>query len=604
VTTAGPSAGELLPAGHAMLIGMAAGGAPLSTILDAVVELVEAELPDSICTVLLLDADGVLRLAAAPTLPLDLVRAHADGIAPGEMVGSCGSAVHRRRPVLVADILVAEEWVDYADRWADGGVRACWSVPIFGVGGSVLGSFAVYRSKPGLPSGADVQRIAGYAGLVALAVQHDRSLRDHDAGGRRDPVTGLPTGELVPRALEELLNRSDPDRGEVVSCTFVGLGRLGECNRALGYSAGNELLRLAGDRLTAAAAGAFVARPGGGTFAVLAVDGAGTDPLARAHVLLRALAAPYTVAGVGFTADPRIAVVTTHRPKDPERLLAAAADRLAAAKRVEHPTVVAADGIGQEGAGALALENELRVALDEAQLEVHYQPVVQIADGRVTGAEALVRWAHPTRGLLPPDAFLPIVDRARLHHRLTAAVLHTALRDLAGWRRLDPELHVAVNVSARELHEQGLVEMVEQALAAHRLPGSALCIELTEHDAVADVRASSATLRRLAALGVRIGMDDFGTGYSSLTHVRDLVVDHVKIDRSFVRRIGDDGSETALIAAIIGLANGLGLGAVAEGVETPAHRQRLLDLGCTTGQGYLWSRPVEAAAIAGMLSRR
>jgi predicted signal transduction protein with EAL and GGDEF domain len=599
-----PSAGELLPAGHAMLIGMAAGGAPLGTILDAVVELVEAELLDATCTVLLLDADGLLRLAAAPNLPVDLVLAHSEGVEPGDTSRSCGAAVHRRRPVLVADILVAPEWARSAERFADSGVRACWSVPIFGVGGSVLGTLAVYRSKPGLPSGADVQRMAGYAGLVALAVQHDRSLRGRHDDGRRDPVTGLPTGEMVPRALEELLRRSDFERGEVVSCTFVGLGRLGECNRALGYSAGNELLALACDRLTAAAAGAFVARPGGGTFAVLAVDEAGADPLARAHVLLRALAAPYTIAGVGFTAAPRIAVVTTRRAQDPERLLAAAADRLASAKRVEHPTVIAADGVDQGSAGALALENELRVALDEAQLEVHYQPVVQIADGRVTGAEALVRWAHPTRGLLPPDAFLPIVDRARLHHRLTAAVLHTALHDLAGWRQVDPDLHVAVNVSARELHEDGLVEMVERALEAHGLPGSALCIELTEHDAVADVRASSATLRRLAALGVRIGMDDFGTGYSSLTHVRDLVVDHVKIDRSFVRRIGDEGSETALIAAIIGLAAGLGLGAVAEGVETPAHRQRLLDLGCTTGQGFLWSPPVVAAAISRMLVTR
>jgi diguanylate cyclase (GGDEF)-like protein len=601
----GGGGGQLLPAGHAMLLGMAAAGAPLEQTLSAVADLIEEEIPGSMASIMLLDAEGVLRLATAPSLPLPIVQALAGGWQPGPAAGSCGTAVHLGRPVLSADLTTAPEWARWHPQTTEVGIRACWSVPIIGEGERILGAFALYRTDTGLPSGADVQRLAGYASVVAAAVQRDAASRAAAARTSHDALTGLPTADMVPELLAHALKHCRYDERRVVTLALIDVGRIGDCNRALGYTAGNDLIRAAAARLERHAdAETAVARTGGGTFAVIATADDDHDHDGWAEQLLRALAAPFTISGIGFTADPRAALVICRDAADPEDVLATGAERLAWARRSARPVVATADVERAERASdALGLENELRVGLDVGQVIVHYQPVLRLDDGVVLGVEALARWVHPTRGLLGPDVFLPVVERARLQHRLTRIVLDTALADLSRWRRqTGQDLWVAVNVSARELQEEGLATAVSRALAGHDLPGSALTIELTEHDAVADVRATSAVLRHLAGLGVRIGMDDYGTGYSSLTHVRDLVVDHVKIDRSFVARMDVEPSDAAVVAAILGLANGLGLGVVAEGVETAVHRDMLIDLGCDVAQGFLWSQAIPAGEITAMLA--
>jgi predicted signal transduction protein with EAL and GGDEF domain len=241
------------------------------------------------------------------------------------------------------------------------------------------------------------------------------------------------------------------------------------------------------------------------------------------------------------------------------------------------------------------LERDLRAAVTDGEITVSYQPCVDLADGSVKGFEALVRWTHPERGPVPPVAFIPIAESTGLIHELGRYVLRTACRDLARLRFVQPDLTMAVNVSARQLVSAHFVGQVAAALADHGVPGEALVLEITESMLVADVDACSARLAELKALGVRLAIDDFGTGYSALSYLRHFPVDILKIDRWFVEQLPGDGA--ALARSIVRLGESLHLEVVAEGVEDDAQRGELRRLGCGRAQGYLFSeaRPVSAA---------
>jgi len=246
----------------------------------------------------------------------------------------------------------------------------------------------------------------------------------------------------------------------------------------------------------------------------------------------------------------------------------------------------------------------LREALDHGQLELHYQPKVSLDDGTVVGVEALVRWQHPVRGLVPPDEFVPLAERTGLVHRLTAFVLREALDQVSDWWAHGLQVPVAVNVSMRDLQETDLAGLVAAELDAHHLPPTALVLEVTESVLAQDPGRAVATLRELADLGVSSSLDDFGTGYSSLLLLERLPVAEIKIDRSFVRRLDEEGGDPAMVRSIVGFAHGLGLSVVAEGVETSAAWKLLREMGCDVAQGYRVARPMAATPATQWLVER
>jgi len=252
------------------------------------------------------------------------------------------------------------------------------------------------------------------------------------------------------------------------------------------------------------------------------------------------------------------------------------------------------------------LERELRYALERQQFEVHYQPVVRANDGRVCGMEALLRWTHPWLGVVRPDRFIPIAEDSGLIVDVGAWVLDQACGEAARLRSLFPtseQLYVAVNLSARQLRDDRLVDQVAQVLADHDLPPHALCLELTESLLMENVERTAALLTSLRACGVRISIDDFGTGYSSLAYLKQLPVDEVKIDRSFVTDLAAGGADTSLISAVVAIASSFGMSTVAEGVEEPDQAERLIELGCQKAQGYLFSRAVPALELPSVITR-
>jgi Amt family ammonium transporter len=254
--------------------------------------------------------------------------------------------------------------------------------------------------------------------------------------------------------------------------------------------------------------------------------------------------------------------------------------------------------------GRLDLEIELREAIDRGELELHYQPVVSVVTGAITGVEALVRWRHPIRGLVPPGDFIPLAEESGLVLPLGAWVLEEACRQTKAWadghRGVD-NLVVSVNLSPRQFRQPDLVEQVAAVLARTGLDAPRLCVEVTEGVMVDDVESAIRTLQRLKALGVKVAIDDFGTGYSSLSYLKRFPIDYVKIDRAFIRGLGEETVDSEIVRSVIRLAAAIGIGAVAEGVETEDQLDRLRELECPLVQGFLLARPQLPADIEGLL---
>jgi EAL domain-containing protein (putative c-di-GMP-specific phosphodiesterase class I) len=253
----------------------------------------------------------------------------------------------------------------------------------------------------------------------------------------------------------------------------------------------------------------------------------------------------------------------------------------------------------------LNLVSELRRAIDNGELVLHYQPKVDLRTGNTESVEALVRWDHPTRGLVYPDEFIPLAEHTGLIRPLTDTVLDEALRQCAVWRAEGIELAVAVNLSVRTLHDLHLPDRIRHALNRHRLPAGALQLEITESTLMADPQRAIDVVSRLHLLGIQFAIDDFGTGYSSLSYLRRLPVTAIKIDKSFVFGLGRDGDDDAvIIRSTIDLARNLGIKVIAEGVETDLARHRLVEMGCDQAQGFFLCRPVPASELVTWLRQR
>src|SRR4051812_43418622 len=429
----------------------------------------------------------------------------------------------------------------------------------------------------------------------------DRGVQEERIRGlaMHDPLTGLPNR----RTLREVLARELAQAARGWSGPALLLVDLDEFKRVsdpLGHAAGDELLVEVARRLLGCVrAGDVVARLGGDEFAIVAAGAGGTAGLTTmAERLGASLEAPVALRGVEVRAGASVGIAPDSAGvADPDELLARADLALYAAKEAGRSTWRFFRPTMRERArDDAALELDLRRAVERGELVLHYQPIVDAVSLEARSAEALIRWRHPERGLVPPGGFLPTAERNRMIVPLTYWVLDEALSQAAAWRAEGPgPLPVAVNVAIPALEADGLVRHVERRLAAHSLPPEALVVEVTE-GAMADGRQAMATLAALRRLGVRVAIDDFGAGYSSLARLRDLPLDVLKIDRAFLAARGLKGE--AILRAVVELGRSLGLPTVAEGVETAEQLGLLRRVGAGLAQGYLIARPMPAAELA------
>jgi diguanylate cyclase (GGDEF)-like protein/PAS domain S-box-containing protein len=421
-----------------------------------------------------------------------------------------------------------------------------------------------------------------------------------------DALTGLPNRALLgDRALQAMAHAKRG--GRPTALLVVDLDRFKLVNEGYSHAAGDALLRLVAERLRGAVReGDTVARLGADEFGVLATD------LARPDDVLTVVRKIQDSMRSPFLLDRRelhitVSIGASIFPRDGEEFDILLSNADAAMQRVKaegrNGFQFYAQAMTRQATDRLELESELRLALERGDLELHYQPQVVFANGRIIGAEALMRWQHQGRGWISPLQFVPIAEESDLIYPLGEFALVQSCRQVKNWDDAGYRpLRIAVNVSARQFRDPGFVETVERALRAAELDPGRLDLELTEGILVEKREEAVAILKRLKALGVQIAVDDFGTGYSSLSYLSRLPIDCLKIDRSFVNRVNEHGHDAAIAQAVISLAHSLGLRVVAEGVETAEQMGFLSAHGCDEGQGYLYSPAVRADAMANLLA--
>ena len=572
--------------------------APTQDILDAIVAGAAELLGDPVAVIRVHDDEdpGLVRTLSATGLPdpsMDAVRLGPmyDGIGARAMAsgGLIVTGDEPGGPALAATLVAL-------------GLRAGMAAPVHREG-KVVGSITVACPRAGRHYSSNEQEallaLAEHASLAlndasALQAMHE-AFADAVHQASHDPLTGLPNRALALDRIGHALARGRRSSASV-GILFVDLDRFKAINDSFGHVAGDEVLVRVSERLTDAVRdGDTVARLGGDEFVVVCEE---TDPMQTMRVAERvadAIAKPISLGGNEAVLSACIGVAFSGEQSRAEDLLIDADLAMYRAKERGRARIELFDKTMRERTVArLETERALRRAVAHGDLQLHYQPIVALDTGAAVACEALLRWEHPARGLIPPDEFISVAEDTGMIVPIGKWVLHEALSQLAIWRADEAacrDLQVSVNLCARQFADPGLVRIVAGALDRAEIEPGALWLEITESVLMDEAEATVETLRALKRLGVRIAVDDFGTGYSSLSYLKRFPVDELKIDRSFVDGLGHDSEDRAIVAAVIGLGRALGLGVLAEGVETEAQLAELRRLGCDSAQGYLFGRP-------------
>ena len=483
------------------------------------------------------------------------------------------------------------------DLWRSEGLHAGMAAPVL-QGSMVVGSVIVASDDPNRSYTArDQQSLLALAEHTSLALNHTRALDDVAHEAFHDSLTGMPNRDLFLDRLSFAVGRASRS-GNPVGVLFIDIDDFKTINDSLGHRAGDELLQAVAQRLEACLRPSdTIARLGGDEFAVLIEEIEDTtDAAAAAGRMLDALADPIAVEGREVYVGASVGIAAG--PEDAETLLRDADLAMYRAK---------AEGKGRYRAYAphmhadiverLEMEVDLKRAIEANELELHYQPIFSLSTGEISGLEALVRWNHPTQGLVPPDRFIPLAEASGRIHDLGRWVLAAACHQAALWRARYPAtdgIKIGVNLSATQLRDDGIVEQVAEALRVAQLEPQGLTLEITETAIMDDLEAAAGRLSELKALGVEIAVDDFGIGQSSLRYLRQLPLDNLKIAKPFVDEIGQPDPDPPILRAILELSQVFDLKAVAEGIEEQGQANRLVELGCSFGQGHLLARPLPA----------
>ena len=511
---------------------------------------------------------------------------------PGSMARFVLDAVD----VVHSEDLHVEDRFEPDAKLLEAGVRATLMVRIGAPNGDA-GLIAAHDTRPRRFNDDEMVFLQSVAHVVAAAIVRDDAERRLLHRALHDPLTGLPNRALLEDRLGQALGRASRDGG-TVAVLFLDLDRFKIVNDGLGHAAGDELLVEVASRLAPLLrAGDTMARFGGDEFVVCSERCDEEAALQLAHRLLSALAEPFAISGGVVTVDGSIGIALGTGGETPDAVLRDADLAMYRAKATGRGHAeVFEPALRHDAIRVLELEQSLRAGLSGGELIYRFQPEISLETGDVTGVEALLRWDHPVRGELPPIAFIEAAEETGVIVAIGRALLAEVCRTAGVLQALFGESAPVVwcNLAARELAQSDLIDHVRSTLERCGVDAERIGFEVTERVILADAERAESTLRGLRALGVHLAIDDFGTGYSSLLHLRRFPVDVLKIDRTFIDGVADDGEDLAIVTAVTGLAHSLGMEVVAEGVETERQAARLRALGCDVGQGYVWGAPMLA----------
>ena len=581
---------------------------PIQGILDRLVERIVEILPVTAAGVTLIDAGMVPHHVAASNesaLRFERLQTEVEQ-------GPCLSAYESGEAVAVPDLGSDERFPRFSPPALAAGLAAVFTFPLRH-GNGRLGALDLYRDTPGALDRQDMgaaQTLADVAAAYLINAQardEARAASDrYHHGALHDPLTGLPNRLLLQERLEHAAQRAQRSHTSA-AILFADLDGFKRVNDTHGHRVGDELLRAVAHRLSGVVRpGDTLARISGDEFVFLCEDlRSPADVEVLAGRIHEAFASPFALADAELRVSASVGMAFAGPGEEISNQLVVRADiAMYEAKRtggVGHEVVDLRKALQDDD--DYRLEIDLRSALARDELDVAYQPIVRSADGLVTGVEALLRWTHPSHGLVPTASVVDVAERCGLIVDVGAWVLARACRDRGRWLREHPgaPLDLAVNVSAYQLTSPGFCATVTAVLARTGMDPTALILEMTENILIEDGDRAVATLADLKALGIRLALDDFRTGYSSLSYLRRLPIHVVKIDRGFIADIGHAPAGGAIVAAVRNLAHVLGLTVTAEGVETQAQRAEVRAIGCESAQGFFYARPMPASAVGALL---
>jgi diguanylate cyclase (GGDEF)-like protein len=578
-----------------------AQGVEFAAVADLLCRRAEQIAPEVLCSILIVDDEGVLRPAAAPSLPEHFSRA-LDGLAIGPNVGSCGTAAYRGQPVEVRDISRDPLWANYAALALPLGLAACWSSPIISRDGRVVATFAFYyRTKRG-PTELERLLVHACVHVCAIALENAAAQMVNQRLAFIDQLTGLPNRRFFDEALASKLAQ----HASSFALLLVDIDHLKTINDSMGHLAGDRYIEEVGRRLKQQSQSSTAFRLSGDEFAILVDDCGSHDKLGElAASVLGAMSAPFhsddnllvphvTIGGVVYGADGT----------EGEVLRQNADFALYHAKETNRGGYVPFEAaLRTTMRGRIAAVREVDEALADHRIVVFYQPLVRLDTAEIIGLEALMRLKTTDGRIVTAGHLQAAFSDPKVAYRLTGRVLQQVAEDVRGWLASGiPFQHVGINISSIDFLRSDLEARVTEAFLSRGVPLKHVILEVTETVFLdrMDHRVASA-VERLRAAGLLVALDDFGTGYASLTHLLSLPVDVIKIDKSFVDCLLTDRPSAIIVEGMIGIARKLGLKVVAEGIETQQQAECLLELGCLLGQGYWFSPPAEVGVITALL---
>jgi diguanylate cyclase (GGDEF)-like protein len=580
---------------------LAANDAPLQQIFDELVRCIEYCIEGSACTISLLRSGRIYTASAGRSLTGEYL-ALIEGVAVGANAGSCGTAAFRSETVIVADIESDPLWREYREAASGAGLRACWSAPIRNSEDEVLGTLAVYRRHTGEPSAADLEFTIEAARVASISIEAGNARAKLEQMALHDTLTQLPNRALFEDRMQQAI-ASAKRSGRSIAIGLMDLNRFKAVNDSLGHAVGDRLLSDVASRLRSVVRPQdTVARMGGDEFLLLMTDLEDPqDARAIAERFVSSLDSSFAPGGNELIVRGSMGVsLYPADAREPSQLLRHADSAMYLAKaRGEsvsfYQRLSRADVLSR-----IDIETSLHDALERHELELHFVPQFDLADGTVAGAEALLRWRHPRLGIMAPESFIPVVEESALIVALGSWMLQEACRFGRRWQDAGGPGTVWVNVFSLQFEHTRFASSVVAALEAAKLAPSKLWLEVTEPLIMRSPDAVAAKLGGLRRLGVRTAIDDFGAGYSSLSRLRTCPVDALKVAGDFLRGVGGGErsvSDEALVRALFGFGRALGLEIVAQGVETKAQLDLVRRNRCALAQGPYLARPLAASEL-------
>ena len=579
---------------------MVARGESLADTMHALCAGVELILPGTVCSIVAVDERGRLRPLAGPSLPVGFSQA-IDGLAIGPNVGSCGAAIYLRSPVEARDIATDPRWASYGQIPLSAGLKACWSCPIIGKNGEVLGAFAFYFHEVRSHTRREAEIVQDSTHLCAIALESDRQARTQYRLAYIDMLTDLPNRAAFDRAtVGTALARTHG-----CALLIVDLDNLKTVNDTFGHRAGDCLIRGAAACIEQAAGPHSAFRLGGDEFAVLILgDDAKADQLHQiADRILRRLADPIDCDGHKTVPRATIGGAVMQAGADCDDMRQSADFALYHAKETLRGGFVAySQDLGTTMSERLCAIRDVGLALTENRIDAYYQPIVRIDTDEIVGLEALFRVVTPSGEVRSAGDYMEATSDVHTATRLTRRMLDLVARDVRTWLDLGIWFqHVGINAASADFQGGQLHGALKTAFDREGVSLKHVILEITESVYMGQSGGVAREIQTLRESGLRVALDDFGTGFASLTHLLSVPVDIIKIDKSFVTRMEPESRSAAIVEGIVSIAEKLGIRVVAEGIETREQADLLKGFGCTLGQGYLYSKALDRQSVTKLL---